>query len=63
MNLKALASIPALMTFGLGPNADEIEAMSEADLKNILVERLTLFASNNITVDDFTIYRSSWRAD
>lgn len=23
LNLKALANIPALMTFGLGPNADE----------------------------------------
>jgi monoamine oxidase len=36
VNIAALASVPAYMTFGLGPNSDEIENMPEADLKTLI---------------------------
>jgi hypothetical protein len=42
--LKQLANIPALMTFGLGANADEAELMSDKDLKTLLVDRLNAFS-------------------
>jgi len=32
------------MTFGLGPNADELETMSEANLKQLIANRMTVFA-------------------
>jgi monoamine oxidase len=33
LNITALTGLPALMTFGLGPNADELETMPEKLLK------------------------------
>ncbi len=43
LNLKAIAGVPALMTFGLGDNADEAEKMPEAQLKAFLAKRITAF--------------------
>jgi hypothetical protein len=62
LNLKPLANIPALMTFGLGANADEAESMSDADLKTLLVNRLNAFATNTITASDFNVHRTSWKS-
>jgi hypothetical protein len=60
--LKQLANIPALMTFGLGANADEAESMSDADLKALLVNRLNAFTTSTVTASDFNVYRTSWRS-
>lgn len=49
VNLYSLANAPALMTFGLGPNADEVEKMSEQDLKRILSKRISVFAEREIS--------------
>ena len=38
--MSGIATLPALMTFGLGGNADELEMMPENTLKQ-LIARLT----------------------
>ncbi len=60
--MAALASIPAYMTFGLGPNSDDIENMPEADLKALIANRMNVFASG-VTANDFDIVRSKWRGN
>ncbi len=61
VNIAALASVPAYMTFGLGPNSDEIENMPEADLKNLIARRMNAFTS--IATSEFDIVKSTWRGN
>jgi monoamine oxidase len=61
VNIAALASVPAYMTFGLGPNSDEIEKMPEADLKNLIARRMNAFTS--IATSEFDIVKSTWRGN
>lgn len=63
LNIKAVANLPALMTFGLGPNADDIESMKEADLKALIADRLKVVLNKAVAAADFAIYRSSWRSN
>ena len=51
------------MTFGLGPNADQLEFMPEKQLKDIIARRLRVFADKSFTPNDFDIARSSWRGN
>ncbi len=44
LNLKALGGMNALMTFGLGGNADQAERMPENELKMLLAKRMSAFA-------------------
>ena len=60
LNLKKLAKMPALMAFGLGDNADEVEKMPEAELKAILAKRLSILSKSQVSPNSFRIYRSSW---
>lgn len=61
LNLWGVAGVPALMTFGLGANADDIEAMPEPQLKELIASRFRIFADESFTADDFDIYRTYWR--
>jgi monoamine oxidase len=61
-NIAAIANVPAYMTFGLGPNSDEIENMPEADLKALIANRMNAFASG-VNANDFDIVRSKWRGN
>jgi len=63
LNLKAVAGLPSLMTFGLGGNADEAENMPEAELKKLLAKRISAFAKRNISPNEFKMYRTKWRGD
>lgn len=60
LNLKELADVPALMTFGLGANANDAENMDLADLKDFINDRLSAFAVGAITADTFNVARTSW---
>jgi monoamine oxidase len=51
------------MTFGLGANADDIEALPEPQLKELIASRFRVFADESFTVNDFDIYRTHWRHD
>lgn len=62
LNIQSLAKLPALMTFGLGPNSDELENMPTAQLKQLITKRLRIFV-NGIHENDFDIVRSSWRSN
>jgi hypothetical protein len=44
LNIRALTGSPALMTFGLGPNAEEMETMPEAQLKSLIATRLSVLS-------------------
>lgn len=63
LNIQALTGLPALMTFGLGPNANELETMPEQQLKELIASRLRVFADGSFTADDFEIARSSWKTN
>lgn len=63
LNLKNIAGIPALMTFGLGDNADEAENMSEGALKQLLAKRVSAFTSEEVKPQDFKLYKTSWRGN
>ena len=63
MNVDFITNLPVLMTFGLGPNADRLEAMAQADLKVLIAKRLTLIMNSTIQTSDFDIERSTWRSD
>ena len=62
INIAAVANASAYMTFGLGPNSDEIENMPEADLKVLIAKRMNAFAPD-VTSNDFNIVRSAWRGN
>lgn len=63
MNIDYMTNLPALMTFGLGPNADRLEAMSQADMKVLVAKRLTLIMNSTIQTSDFDIQRTAWKSD
>lgn len=63
LNIQGLTGLPALMTFGIGPNANELEAMPEQQLKELIASRLRVFADESFTADDFEIARTNWRAN
>jgi|LakMenEpi03Aug12_release.lakeMendotaPanAssembly.Ray.scaffolds.fasta_scaffold1211575_1 monoamine oxidase len=37
--------------------------MPEAELKDLIAQRLTMFMNSTVTTDNFDIYRSSWRSN
>lgn len=61
LNLYGLAGIPALMTFGLGGNADMAESMPEEQAKLLIAKRISCFAEKEILPSEFSIYRTNWR--
>jgi hypothetical protein len=61
LNIASLAKVPAYTTFGLGPNADELENMSEPSLKQLIADKMSVFAEDDVSSNDFDIVRSSWR--
>ena len=63
LNLKAVAGVPALMTFGLGENADEAQQMPEGQLKQLIAKRLSAFTEEQVSPNDFRMARTSWRTN
>lgn len=63
LNIKGVANLQALMTFGLGPNADSVEAEAQSTLKSTIESRLKILIDPSITASDFDIIRTSWRTD
>lgn len=64
LNFSGLAGLPALMTFGLGANADELEIMPENQLKELIASRLSAFSGGKkFSTNDFEIKRTSWRGN
>lgn len=44
VNVQKLANVSAMMTFGIGENADQVEKMPEGELKKIVAKRLSAFS-------------------
>ena len=63
LNLQFITNSQVLMTFGLGPNADRLETMGEANLKLLIAKRLTIFMNSTVKANDFDIIRSNWRTN